>query len=372
MSTDPVTIGLVGLGFGAEFIPIYQAHPDAAVGGICRRDSTELDRTGNAFGIDKRYTEYADLLADESIDAIHINSPIADHGWMTLRALEAGKHVCCTVPMATTIDDCERICDAVRATGLVYMMAETVVFSREYLFIKDLYTQGELGRIQYLQASHPQDMAGWPSYWESMVPMHYATHVVSPILALVDCRAERISCFGSGRVEDRLARSSGCPFAVESCHLTLRGSDAIGHVWRSLFDTARQYRESLNVYGSRRSFEWSLIEGEAHVLHVAKRPEPEIPQRVEVPDFADRLPEPLRQFTHTVQDAEHRSFLQGAGHGGSHPHIAHAFVQALLGAAPAWPDARTAANWTCVGLCAHHSAMNGGRPEVLPAFTLES
>jgi len=34
MSPDPVSIGLVGLGFGAEFIPIYQAHPDAAVGAI--------------------------------------------------------------------------------------------------------------------------------------------------------------------------------------------------------------------------------------------------------------------------------------------------------------------------------------------------
>ena len=57
------------------------------------------------------------------------------------------------------------IVDLVRQTGLKYMMAETVVYSREYLFIKDLHEKGELGKIQYMQASHPQDMEGWPGYW---------------------------------------------------------------------------------------------------------------------------------------------------------------------------------------------------------------
>jgi predicted dehydrogenase len=66
------------------------------------------------------------------------------------------------------------------------MMAETVVYSREYLFIKEMYKKGELGKIQHLAASHPQDMDGWPAYWEKMIPMHYATHVVSPCLGLVD------------------------------------------------------------------------------------------------------------------------------------------------------------------------------------------
>ena len=105
---------------------------------------------------------------------------------MSIAALEAGKHVLCTVPMATTIDECRQIVELVHRTGLKYMMAETVVYSREFLFLKDLYRKGELGKIQYLQASHPQDMDGWPEYWERMIPMHYATHVVSPCLGLLD------------------------------------------------------------------------------------------------------------------------------------------------------------------------------------------
>ena len=130
---------------------------------------------------------------------------------MSLQALDAGKHVMCTVPMATTIDECRQIVEKVADTGLKYMMAETVVYSREFLFIKDMYEKGELGKIQHLAASHPQDMDGWPSYWEEMIPMHYATHVVSPCLGLTNALAEYVSCFGSGTVRDDIAKKSGNP-----------------------------------------------------------------------------------------------------------------------------------------------------------------
>ncbi|MDP6722981.1 MAG: Gfo/Idh/MocA family oxidoreductase, partial [Pirellulaceae bacterium] len=100
--SDVVNVAMVGLGFGAEFIPIYQSHPNAAVIAICRRNETELNKVGDALGIDKRYTNYDDVLADSDIDFVHINSPIPDHAWMSLKALDAGKHVMCTVPMATT------------------------------------------------------------------------------------------------------------------------------------------------------------------------------------------------------------------------------------------------------------------------------
>ena len=369
-SNGVVNVAVVGLGFGAEFLPIYQKHPDANVAAICRRNEAELNRVGDALGIEKRYTEYKDVLADPGVDFVHINSPIPDHAWMSIEALKAGKHVMCTVPMATTIEECEQICDLVAKTGLKYMMAETVVYSREFLFIKELYEKGELGKIQYMQASHPQDMDGWPDYWERMIPMHYATHVVSPVLGLVKGRAEYVSCFGSGTVRDDIREKSGSSFAVESCHIKIAESDVAAHIWRFLYDTARQYRESFDVYGTKKSFEWALIEGEEHVIHTAKKPEPEIPSRVSVPDYAHLLPEEIRAFTQTIQDAEHLSFVQGGGHGGSHPHLVNEFVRALVDDRDPWPNAVTSANWTCVGICAHESAVKGGEIVRLPKFTL--
>jgi predicted dehydrogenase len=367
-----INVAMIGLGFGAEFIPIYQHHPDAHIAAICRRDETLLHKVGDQFGIDNRLTNYDDVLKDPNIDCVHINSPIPDHAWMSLKALDAGKHVMCTVPMATTIDECQQIVEKVQKTGLKYMMAETVVYSREFLFIKDMYEKGELGKIQHLAASHPQDMDGWPSYWEEMIPMHYATHVVSPCLGLINGCAEYVSCFGSGTVRDDIAKKSGNRFAVETCHIKVKDSDLTAHIWRFLYDVARQYRESFDVYGTKKSFEWTLIENEPHVLHTAKKPEPEIPEAVDVPDFAHLLPEAIQKFTRPqeIHDADHLSFIQGGGHGGSHPHLVHEFVSAIRDDRDPWPNAVQSANWTCVGICAHDSAMNGGTIVQLPDFTL--
>ncbi len=370
---EPLNVAMIGLGFGAEFIPIYQAHSKTNVYALCRRNEEELNKAGDQFGIEKRYTDYDEVLADPNVDFVHINSPISDHAWMSLKALDAGKHVMCTVPMATTIEECQQIVEKVKETGLKYMMAETVVYSREFLFIKSLYDKGELGDIQHLAASHPQDMDGWPEYWESMIPMHYATHVVSPCLGLVNGLAEYVSCFGSGKVRDDIAEKSGNPFAVQSCHIKVKDSDVMAHVWRFLYDVARQYRESFDVYGTKKSFEWTLVENEPHVIHTAKKPEPEIPEKIEVPDFADLLPEEIRKFTlpQEIHDADHLSFIQGGGHGGSHPHLMNEFANALLEDRDPWPNAVTSANWTCVGICAHESAMKGGDIVRLPDFTLE-
>lgn len=373
MSDKQVNVAMVGLGFGAEFIPIYQAHPNANIAAICQRTEEKLNKCGDTFGIDTRYTRYKDVLKDKNVDYVHINSPIPDHAKMSLQALEAGKHVMCTVPMATTVEECKEICKMVKRTGLKYMMAETVVYSREFLFIKDLYKKGELGEIQHLAASHPQDMDGWPSYWEKMIPMHYATHVVSPCLGLLDGRAEYVSCFGTGKVRKDIRKKSGNPFAVESCHIKIADSDVACHIWRFLYDVARQYRESFDVYGTKKSFEWTLVENEPHIIHTAKKPEPEIPSKVEVPDFAHLLPKEIQRFTQPAQihDAKHLSFIQGGGHGGSHPHLVHEMVSALLEGRDPWPNAWQSANWTCVGICAHESAMQGGKIVKLPAFTLK-
>jgi predicted dehydrogenase len=374
MTGRRVNVAIIGLGFGAEFIPIYQRHPQARLHVICRRDRRLLDEIGDAFEVSKRYTKYEDVLSDPEVDAVHINSPIPDHGWMSVAALRAGKHVACTVPMATTTQECRKIVETAARTGLKYMMMETTVYSREFLYIKQLYGSGELGKLQFLQATHHQDMDGWPDYWPGLPPMWYATHCVGPMLALTDASAEYVSCFGSGTIRDELAAKYGSPFAVETAHIRLQSSDLTARVYRSLFDTARQYRESIDVFGSKQSFEWALIEGERHVLHTAKRPEPEIPRRLPVPDFAHLLPKSVRRFTtqgvYDVAAHTHLSFTQGAGHGGSHPHMVHEFISAIQEDRPPFPDARRSANWTCVGLCAHESALKGGRLVKLPAFTL--
>ena len=109
-------------------------------------------------------------------------------------------------------------------------------------------------------------------------------------------------------------------------------------------------------------------------MHRAKLAEGKIPKLIPTPDFAKLLPKQIRHFTtkgvYDLGKKTHLSFTQGAGHGGSHPHLVNEFVNALVEDRAPWPNAVQSANWTCVGLCAHESAQKGGKIVKLPAFSL--
>ena len=230
MSERKLNIAIVGLGFGAEFIPIYQRHPGANMYAICQRTKEKLDQIGNAFGIEKRYANFAELIKDPKVDVVHINSPIHLHAPQSIAALKAGKHVACTVPAATTVAECKQIVKAAEKAKKNYMMMETVVYSREFLYVRELRDQGRLGRIQFLRGSHLQNMAGWPGYWEGLPPMHYATHCVSPCLAIVKGEADYVSCLGSGRIAENLIGKYGSPFSFETAHCKIRNQIGRAHV----------------------------------------------------------------------------------------------------------------------------------------------
>ena len=333
-SEKPIRVAIIGLGFGAEFIPIYQKYPGAEIHAICRRDRKGLDECGDRYGIKTRYTDYRELLKDPNIDAVHINSPIPDHAWMSVEALKAGKHVACTVPMGTS----DR-----------RMPPDRPGPARQR---QDLHDDGD-GRLQprvpVRQRAVRQGRAGPAPVPAGEPPARHgrlARLLAGPAADVVRhalrqplpgdpgqaCPERRLPRLGPDpRGAHRAATAARSP--IETATFTIKDSDVVAEVTRSLFDTARQYRESFDATGSKKSFEWQQVENEDPVIHTKSTPEhpltePEIPRRVKVPDYAHLLPEPIRRFTQpsAIQDAEHLSFLQGGGHGGSHPHLVHAFL----------------------------------------------
>jgi predicted dehydrogenase len=362
-----VKVAVVGLGFGAEFVPLYQRHPDAECYAICQRNKDNLNKIGDQFGVERRYTRFEDLLGIAELDAIHVLTPIADHAPMSLASLEAGKHTACTVPMATTREQCLELVKARRKAGKVYMMMETAVYTREFLHAKELVDTGQLGKIQFLRGSHQQNMSlpGWPDYWYGFPPMHYATHAVSPLFCISNTEAESVVCFGSGTIREEYARKYKSPFAVETALFRLRDTDIACEATRSLFDTIRQYRESFDVYGTKLALEWEQIAGEGMAVFSGF----EDAKRIKVPDYARLLPKEIAPFTTGGvydEDHEHTSFIQGGGHGGSHPHLVHEFVRAIVEERESAIDAARAANWTLAGICAHESAVKGGKRVEIP------
>ena len=89
-----------------------------------------------------------------------------------------------------------------------------------------------------------------------------------------------------------------------------------------------------------------------------------------MPDTDRLLPEEIKKFTKrtAIDDQDHVSFIQGAGHGGSHPHLTWQFVSAILEGRNAPEDAVKSANITAAGLCAHQSAMADGEAVKVPDF----
>jgi predicted dehydrogenase len=363
-----VKVAIVGLGFGKEFIPIYQQHPDSEVFAICQRNEQSLRDIGDKFGIKHRFTKFEDLLTIKEIDAIHVVTPIFDHASMSLAALEAGKHCACTVPMGTTLDECKAIVKAEKKARKVYMMMETAVYTREFLYVKNLVQSGKLGRIQFARGSHMQDMGlkGWPDYWKGLPPMWYGTHAIGPLLCITNTRAESVVCHGSGSIRQELAQHYGSPFAVETATFRLKNSNIVVEATRALYETVRQYRESFDIYGDKMAYEWEQLADEGAALFEGG----ENARRIQAPDTDALLPEEIAKFTRREQidDREHVSFIQGAGHGGSHPHLVQEFIRAIMEGRPAAVNAVTSANWTCAGICAHASALKNGERIFLPDF----
>lgn len=367
-----IRVAVVGLGFGTNFVPIYQAHGNSECAAVCQRNIIRGKEVAERFGVPKVYDRYDDLLNDPDIDAVHLNTPSSEHAAMTIAAFKAGKHVACTVPMAVTYADCLEIVRLRDATGLAYMMMETAVFTRNFLHVRKMVKSGKVGKIQFLRGSHQQNMSmpGWPEYWYGFPPMHYATHAVAPLLCLAQADCEWVHCLGSGRIREDYAKRYGSPFAVESSLMKLRNSDLACEVTRSLFDTIRQYRESFDVYASGMSFEWEQITGEGMVEFT----DLEDARRITVPDYGHLLPREIAHFTGSGgKDAgsDQASFAQGGGHGGSYPHMAHEFVSAIVENRDSLIDVKRAANWTMVGLAAHESAMTGGLRVELPEVKCE-
>lgn len=376
-TSEKLSVAVVGMGFGAEFVPIYLAHPNVERVAICDLNEERLRYVGERFGVEQRIRDVRAIIDSDEFDAVHLVSGIPDHAWQTVAVLLSGKHCACTVPMATDIEDLKAIVQAQRTSGKVYMMMETAVYTRQFLYAKALKDQGVLGRIQFLRGAHYQDMERWPAYWAGLPPMWYATHAISPLLAISGARATSVHCFGSGVMRDELHRQYNNPYPIETAIFQTDIADLAAEVTRSLFHCARPYMESFAVYGENACYEWQM-EDEPPMLFSMS---PVVPDQLrsvtveqpEPPDRADLLPPSIGKYTQRFvynDETRHLSFEQGGGHHGSHPHLVHEFVSSIVeGRSPAI-DAVTAANWTAPGICAHMSAMRGGVQVEIPSFDL--
>lgn len=373
-----LTVAVVGLGFGQDFVPIYLSHPDVDRVVLVDPDAERLREVGDRFAVPDRHTDVASVLADDTVDAVHILAPVAFHADLSVAVLEAGLHCACAVPMATSLTDLDRIIAAQAASGTSYMMMETSVYGREHLTVDERYRNGELGTLTLYRGFHIQNLDGYPTYWQGYPPMHYLTHALSPALALLDTTVESVQCQGAGRLTpERSTGGFANPFPTEVGLFRLAGHDTLAEITMSFFQTARSYIEGYAVYGDRAGVEWPQDnEGDLTWFDLAapppgRRGNPIVTSALTPRTFPQLLPPELAQFVEP-SDVQLPGMAApaavNAAHGGSHPHLVAEFVASIVEGRPARVDAATAAAWTAPGICAHESALAGGASVPVPSY----
>ncbi|MBQ6702003.1 MAG: Gfo/Idh/MocA family oxidoreductase [Clostridia bacterium] len=132
-------------------------HPKAELVAICDTDVEKMNRVGDMFGIERRYENYKDLLAQEDIDAVIIVTPDKLHKDMAVDALAANKHVLCEKPLALTREDCVDIANAVKKSDRKFMVGQICRYTPAFKAAKEIIDRGEIGELMFVESEYAHD-----------------------------------------------------------------------------------------------------------------------------------------------------------------------------------------------------------------------
>lgn len=157
MKNGKLRIGVIGCGGIAiqKHLPSLQALPELCeISAFCDKKVERAEKAAKEFGISgaKVYDNHADLLADESIDVVHVLTPNNDHCPTTIDAFAAGKHVMCEKPMAATSSDAQKMIDAWKKSGKKFTVGYQNRFRPEVLSLHGACVDGDLGDIYFAKA----------------------------------------------------------------------------------------------------------------------------------------------------------------------------------------------------------------------------
>ena len=145
--------GVIGLGyFGEVHAHTLSTMPNIQLAALCTRRAERLGELADRYNVKKRYTDYRELLADPSIDAISLTTNVDDHRDITIEALRSGKHVLVEKPMAPAVADCDRMIEASEQSGRLLMVGHICRFDPRVAMAKQAIEDGRLGDILSMNA----------------------------------------------------------------------------------------------------------------------------------------------------------------------------------------------------------------------------
>ena len=160
-------IGIIGCGgiANSKHMPSLTRQPNAELVAFCDIVEERAQKACEEFGAEgaKVYTDYKALLKDETIDIVHVCTPNREHSFITVDALEAGKHVMCEKPMAINGEEAQKMLDAAERTGKKLSIGYQNRYRPDSWYLKRACEADELGEIYYAKA-HAVRRRGVPTW----------------------------------------------------------------------------------------------------------------------------------------------------------------------------------------------------------------
>jgi predicted dehydrogenase len=360
-------VGVVGGGFGRQFY--FHEHPQSTVEAVADLRADRREALQKTYACTKAYPSLTELLKDRNVEAVALFTPAPDHVRHVLEILAAGRHVLCAVPAAMTVEECQKLVEAVKRTGLTYMMAETSYYQQLTISARKFHEEGAFGRIYACESEYHH--AGLESLffdrgertWRyGFPPMNYPTHCTAHLLGVTGERITEVTCIGWGDgdpiLKDNVYKN---PFWNETALFkTNRGTSFRVAVW---WKGAHRGTERAQYYGDKMSFffnhpngmgpaivRWSVDQEKDSAGFARQRA---VLEKYETPEWwaTDMLPAPLRH---------------DSGHEGSHTFLTHEFVDAVLRRRKPAVDVQEAVAYTLPGIVAHDSALRDGEQRKVP------
>lgn len=367
-----IRLGVIGGRFGCSFQ--FHEHPQCVVQAVSDLRTDRRNRLMKTYGCTHAYESLEKLLLDKSVDSVAIFTEAPNHVPHCLAALAAGKHVLCAVPAAMSLEECRQLIDAVAATGLTYMMAETSYWQQPTISARKFFAEGAFGNLfsalscyrhAGIESLFVED--GKPTWRHGFPPMHYPTHCTAHLIGVTGDRLTEVTCQGWGNDDSALRGNPyDNPFWNETAQFQTKGNRSFRvELW---WAGAHAGCERAEWYGDKLSFISATPYGAGPVVVRSgaqteldsggfERSAPTI-EAYQQPRWwdTDLLPQPLR----------HES-----GHEGSHTFITHEFIDALTAGRKPAVDVYEAVAYTAPGIVAHQSALKNGLQLKIPSFDPE-
>lgn len=187
------------------YASVLAALPDAELVVIADDDAERGGAAAEQFGVEY-VTDYHDVLARDDIDAVVICSENVRHREMTVAAAEAGKHVLCEKPLASTMDDARAMIDACAKAHVKLQTAFPVRFNAAAVAFRDAIREGQVGAPLAIIARNPGTCPmGWfvdPELAGGGAVMDHTVHVIDVLRHIFDAEVTEVFAEASTRIYD--------------------------------------------------------------------------------------------------------------------------------------------------------------------------